>query len=381
MKHFKRLSIISLIAIWGLLPLFSCAQHNQETKDVQEAIKDTIKQTPPEEVIYTVIGVGDIMMGTNYPNAGYLPPNDGRDILKPVAAILADADITFGNHEGTLLNSGGQVKSCKNPDICYAFRSPEHYAGYLVEAGFDMLSIANNHTGDFGAEGRSNTKRTLEKYGLAYAGLVTDPTAIVEKNGKKYGLVAFAPNSGTLSIKDVDNAVRIVKELKEKVDFVIVSFHGGAEGPQYQNVPRKKEIFLGEDRGDVYNFAHSVIDAGADIVFGHGPHVTRAIEVYNNKFIAYSLGNFCTYGRFNIKGESGLAPIIKVYINEKGEFQKAHITPVKLIGRGEPVPDDAKGALKTIQRLSRQDFPESPVTINNDGWVEYLKDAPLNTKE
>lgn len=352
----------------AFLPLVSCAQQAQKETPAEE-ISDTIAQIEVQERLFTIIGVGDIMMGTNYPNTSYLPPHDGKFILKPVAHILQDADITFGNLEGVLLNSGGQVKNCRNPETCYAFRSPEHYAAYLVEAGFDMVSLANNHTGDFGLEGRNTTKRTLEKYGLAYAGLLTDPVAIVEKDGKKYGLAAFAPNTGTVNIRDLDNAARIVKELKEKTDFVIVSFHGGAEGLQHMNVPKKTELYLGEDRGNVHAFAHRVIDAGADIVFGHGPHITRAIEVYKDRFIAYSLGNFCTYGRFNIRGENGIAPIIKVYINDKGEFQKAQITPIKQIGRGEPVPDEAMGALKTIQRLTRQDFPETPIVIQDDGWV------------
>ena len=114
----------------------------------------------------------------------------------------------------------------------------------------------------------------------------------------KYGFAAFAPNNGTVSIHDLDEARRLVSQLDSVSDVVIVSFHGGAEGSKHQHVPRRNEIFYGEDRGNVYDFAHSMIDAGADIVFGHGPHVTRAVDIYKNRFIIYSLGNFCTYGPF-----------------------------------------------------------------------------------
>ena len=75
---------------------------------------------------------------------------------------------------------------------------------------------------------------------------------------------------------------------------------------------KKQKFFYGENRGDVHHFARSVVDAGADIVLGHGPHVTRAVEVYKNKFIAYSLGNFNTYGRFSLTGDKGIAPLLDI---------------------------------------------------------------------
>ena len=116
--------------------------------------------------------------------------------------------------------------------------------------------------------------------------------------------------------------------LADTCDIVIVSFHGGAEGADFQHVPKTNEMFHGENRGDVYNFAHTMIDNGADVVFGHGPHVTRAIEVYKDRFISYSLGNFCTYGRFNLAGPNGLAPIVKINVDTSGRFLSGRIIPV-----------------------------------------------------
>ncbi len=106
-------------------------------------------------------------------------------------------------------------------------------------------------------------------------------------------------------------AEEIVRHLADTCDIVIVSFHGGAEGANYQHVTKDYEMYYTENRGNVYSFAHRMIDAGADVIFGHGPHITRAVEVYNERFIAYSLGNFCTYGRFNLSGPNGIAPVIK----------------------------------------------------------------------
>lgn len=84
----------------------------------------------------TIIGVGDIMMGTNYPE-DRLPPDDGAFLMRDVAHILRDADVTFGNLEGTLLDEGGTPKRCKDPKVCYAFRSPTRYVRNLIDAGFD----------------------------------------------------------------------------------------------------------------------------------------------------------------------------------------------------------------------------------------------------
>ncbi len=318
----------------------------------------------------TVIGVGDMMLGTNYPSKHYLPPNNGKNMLDSVKHILRDADVTFGNLEGTLAGNKGRVKRCRNPKLCYAFRSPSEYASLYKDAGFDLLSIANNHSGDFGAEGRQITMQKLQENEIAYAGLLSCPTTVIERNGVKYGLAAFAPNSGTVNIRNIENAKKIIQGLDSICDIIIVSFHGGAEGRSKQHVTKKTEYFVGENRGNVYAFSHAVIDAGADIVFGHGPHVTRAMELYNNRLICYSLGNFATYHRFSLTAQSGVAPIVKVSINSKGEFVKARITPIKQIGEGIPRIDySKKWATKIIQQLTAQDFPNTSLNISNDGLV------------
>jgi poly-gamma-glutamate capsule biosynthesis protein CapA/YwtB (metallophosphatase superfamily) len=317
----------------------------------------------------TIIGVGDIMMGSNYPNGGSLPPNGGGDLLKEVAPILTSADITMGNLEGVLLDDGGTPKTCRDPKVCYVFRSPVSYVQNLVNAGFDVMSLANNHAGDFGEIGRKSSMKSLEEAGIYHAGQTNQPFTIFEKDGIRYGFTAFAPNSNCQSLNDLLAARKIVSYLDSLTDIVIVSFHGGAEGPQHQHVPRTHEIFYGEDRGDVYNFSHALIDEGADIIFGHGPHVTRAVEVYKNRFIAYSMGNFCTYGGINVSGINGWSPIIKVYTNSKGDFLKAHVTSTYQSPRSPVKIDSQKQVLKRIQQLTKEDFPECAVEIDDLGWV------------
>ncbi len=329
---------------------------------VLPVLKDTI----------TIIGVGDIMMGTNYPGPEYLPPAKVNP-LEHVKAVLEDADLTFGNLEGGLLNSGGNPKNCKNPDLCYLFRSPEYMATYLKDAGFDVVSLANNHAGDFGEPGRNNTMRVLDSIGIHYAGLISCHQTIFELGDIKYGFAAFAPNSGTVSIHDLQQAKSIVAGLDSLSDVVIVSFHGGAEGKDHQHLTREREYYHGEDRGNVYAFSHMLIDAGADIVFGHGPHVTRAIEVYKERFIAYSLGNFCTYARFNLRGPNGIAPIIKVYTNREGQFVKGVIFPIRQSGLGIPVLDPEGAVIREIRELVQTDLPEVKIDIDDNGIINYLK--------
>ncbi len=321
----------------------------------------------------TVIGVGDMMLGSNYPSEAYLPPNKGKDLMAEVNEILKNATVTFGNLEGTVLNSGGAVKKCSNPSICYAFRMSEYLLDNLLTAGFDVVSIANNHVGDFGEEGKKNAVKVLKDKGIYYAGLTSCPTVVFEKSGIKFGLVAFAPNNGTVNINDLPEAIRLVKDLESKVDIVIVSFHGGAEGSGHQRVTRKTETFYGENRGNVYDFAHKMIDAGADIVFGHGPHVTRAMEVYKDRFIAYSLGNFCTYKQFSLSGVSGLAPIVKVFTDKKGKFFKAQLTPIHQVAPGGVAIDTQKRVIEVIRKLTKADFPEVPLKIDNNGLVTVGK--------
>lgn len=339
------------------------------TAQVDSTATDSLTEIKAVKLV-SVIGVGDMMLGTNYPSTAYLPPNGGKDLLTDVVGILRDADLTFGNLEGTILDQGGTVKQCKNPELCYAFRSPESYIQHFSNAGFDLVSLANNHSGDFGPSGRKRTKEVLDEAGIGYAGLAgTDEWVVVERNGTKFGMAAFAPNVGTCDIRQITRAQEIIRQLAEKSDIVIVSFHGGAEGAGHQNVPRQTEYYYGENRGDVYKFAHAMIDAGADIIFGHGPHVTRSMELYKDRIIAYSLGNFCTYGRFNLRGPAGIAPILKVYVDSEGAFVQGEITSVYQQKTHGPKLDPQHQALKKVIELSRADFPDDDLHITPEGLM------------
>lgn len=320
----------------------------------------------------TITGVGDIMLGTAFPSSGFLPPHDNPMLLLGcLADTLADSDITFGNLEGSFLNEGDPAKKCRDTTICYLFRMPERYAAVLSYSGFDFLSLANNHFGDFGYPSRKKTMHLLDSLGIRYGGLLEYPFSFLEKDSLLYGFCAFAPNAGTVSINDIETAEKIVKHLADTCDIVIVSFHGGAEGADYQHVPKTDEMFFTENRGDVHKFAHSMIDAGADVVFGHGPHITRAVEVYNERFIAYSLGNFCTYGRFNLSGPNGIAPIVKLKVDTTGRFLSGRIIPVFQSYPGGVRIDPGKRVIRKIADLTSSDFPDAVIAIDENGLVKY----------
>jgi len=346
------------------------SSENKSTK-VKDNIQNTTLPEPGFSDTITIIGVGDMMLGTKYPSSpNYLPPNgDCSPLLSQVKPFLTDADITFGNCEGVIADDTRTAKACSSTTNCYRFCMPEKFADCFLEAEFDVLSIANNHVGDLGTYGINNTVKVLKSKGFHFAGLTSCPYTTFEKNGVKYGFTAFAPNSGTNLLTDLKNARTIVKHLDTICDIVIVSFHGGAEGVAHQHVTRQSESFLGHNRGNVYEFAHAMIDAGADILFGHGPHVTRAVDVYKNRFIIYSMGNFCTYHRFSLSGPSGLAPIVKLFVNKKGEFYKAKITSVEQYADNGPKIDTQNRALKKIQELTKADFPELNINIQDNGEI------------
>lgn len=325
--------------------------------------------------LINIVAVGDVMIGSNFPNDGFLPANDGKDSFSAVLPYLS-GDVVFGNLEGTILDSGISTKCPpipaevseeeSKPRTCYAFRMPERYAQIIKDAGFNLMSLANNHVGDFGDVGRQKTQEMLQKVGIHYAGLLSKPTTTFSQNGVKYGFVAFAPNIGTVSINDLANAKNLVKKLDKQADIVIVSFHGGAEGSDHVRVPKTTEMYLNENRGNVYEFAHGVIDAGADIVIGHGPHVTRAVELYKDRLIAYSLGNFNTYGAFNVRGLNGIAPLLNVTMTKTGKFVSADVLSIQQDKEKGLQIDPQNQAFDELKRLTKLDFADTPLTFHDN---------------
>ena len=323
----------------------------------------------------SIAAVGDMMIGTDYPE-DHLPDDDGVGFLAGVAPWLWSADVAFGNLEGVLVDGGEPGKKCSNPKACYLFRSPSRYAFHYRAAGFDVLSLANNHARDFGEEGRTATMQALAAAGIYHSGREGD-FASFEVKGLRIAVLAYAVTKNSNMLLDYALSEQTVRDFAATHDIVIVSFHGGAEGSDVTRLPFADEEYYGEPRGDVVRFARMVVDAGADLVIGHGPHVVRAMERYNDRLIAYSLGNFATYYGISVAGIKGIAPILVATLDEEGRFVEGEIISTRQLRPAGPSLDPQGRALKMIRGLSIEDFGNSGLEFHPDGRVTPAERPPV----
>ncbi len=328
------------------------------------AVADAVTPQPQQHL--SIAAVGDIMLGTDYPKSRL--PQDAAELLAPVSPVLQLADVTFGNLEGVLLDSGEATKRCSNTSACYVFRSPSSYASTLASAGFDVMSLANNHARDFGEEGRGASMQALDGAGIHHSGRIGD-VATWQQSGLDMAMVAFAPFGGSHDMLDMVGGRLLIEELAGQNDILMVSIHGGAEGADKTRLPFAMEEFHGEQRGNVVAFAHMAVDAGADLVIGHGPHVPRAMELYQGRLIAYSLGNFATYWGINVRGTNGLAPILLATLDQDGQFIEGRIYSNRQQRPHGPLPDPQHQAARLIRELSLNDFPDSLLLIDEEGHL------------
>jgi poly-gamma-glutamate capsule biosynthesis protein CapA/YwtB (metallophosphatase superfamily) len=333
------------------------------------AAAQSFSSTAPDGATVRIRAVGDMMIGSDFP-AGFLPPDDAKGAFDAVRDWLLDADLTFGNLEGPLCDRGETTK-CKPgaPEgTCYAFRSPSRYAKVYALAGFDVVGTANNHSGDFGEDCRLDTEKHLDAVGIAHSGRPGD-IATLERNGLKIGLIGFHSSAATHSTLDIPKARELVRAVAASHDLVVVAFHGGAEGGKALHVPNGPEKFYGEDRGDLRAFTHAVVDSGADLVLGSGPHVLRGMEVYADRLIAYSLGNFATYGRFNVSGNGGVGAVLDVTLDQQGRFVGGRILSTQQTGEGIVSKDVFERGRDLVRTLSQDDFPATGVRVALDGTI------------
>lgn len=316
----------------------------------------------------TIAAVGDIVPGTNYPEMRL--PTRPEDLFVPTADALRSADLTFGNFESVLTDAETPVKDVRQPQT-FAFRAPPFFAEAFKLVGFDVLNVANNHSFDFGDRGLEDTYRYFNEVGID---LVGDRTTILVRNVNNVNVafLAFSPYAAHNSVNDLDRAREIVQEAGDYADLVVVSMHIGAEGSDAQRVTGETELFFGENRGNPREFARAVIDAGADLVLGHGPHVLRAIEVYKGRAIAYSLGNFIGYGALSNEESAQYSIIFKGELAKDGELLDARLIPLSLAEDGIPRIDPQGGAIEQVRSLTQADFPETPIQIHDDGQISIV---------
>ncbi len=361
------ITFLILLAAFALYGGAACSKADQppSASAAPATPKPSPAPTPADSI--SIMAVGDTMLGSTSQGRG-LPINDGAEMISGLTPLLSSADIAFANLEGAMIDGGTQTKCGPNSKFCYTFGMPTRYGKYLKDAGFDVVSLANNHSSDYGAEGRASTRKVIDNLGLIHAGADTNDSPSLNIKGRKIIFVAFATNPVSLNLIDIETSRRVVADAARKADIVIVSFHGGAEGSAAQHVPYGSETYLGGARGDLRKFTRAVVDAGADLVLGHGPHVVRGMEVYKNRLIVYSLGNFAFY-RFPFAGPTALSLVLETSIGPDGAFLGGRIHPLIQEGQNGPRPDKNGTVINVVRQLSKEDFGATAVNVSTDGTI------------
>ena len=322
---------------------------------------EQVPQQPPTPVPISITATGDIAFGA----APDLPPDDGRGFFSDVQADLA-GDVVLGNLEGTLADSG--VARCAGREGCRPYRVPTRYATRLGDAGFTVVSLANDHAFDFGEPGLRQTVEALSAAGVGHTGRLGQ-VSVQPVGSVDVAIVGFAPTDWSASVTDIAEAKRLVRRAARTADVVVVAMHGGAEGAGAQHVGLGNERYLGRNRGDVVRFAHAVVDAGADLVVGHGPRVLRGMEWYKGRLIAYSLGTLGGYDVVPRGGPLSVGAILRVTLSSDGTFETGRLVATRMVGAGLPALDPAETAHGVVRELSQEDFGDRAVVVSGDGLL------------
>ncbi len=294
--------------------------------------------------------VGDI------PPSGVIPK-----FSNGVESLLNAPTLMVGNLEGALgVNPNTKCPTTDKQPVapCYVFVGTNEYAAKLRAVGFDAMNIANNHTYDAGKTGVLDTKNILTANTLLTIGEIGS-TVTRTIDGVPVALIGFGTNYWTDSLIDLDKVREHIVQIKQEYPIVIVFFHGGAEGETETHVLHAPEYYKGENRGDIYAFAHAAIDAGADLVLGSGPHVVRAVEKYKDRFIAYSAGNFLTTDGLGNKGLLGSGAIFNITLDGNGVLKNVKINSITTETKDAVSLDGANIALSNIISLTQQDIRQA----------------------
>jgi|YNPMSStandDraft_2_1061718.scaffolds.fasta_scaffold00001_99 hypothetical protein len=317
------------------------------------------------EFILSVTSVGDMVFPYDLNNINIF--DELYDYFK--------SDINLGNLEGPITDSSKSTKNISSGKY-FAFKfSPQITPLILKKFNFSGVLISNNHTFDYGEEGFKDTIKYLKEVNIEPIGLKDSYTQIKIKN-KKIAIIGFYTNSRFNDLRDLTFSSSFIKKIKESNDFIIIFFHGGTEGANAKYVYNKTEYFGNENRGNIFAFAHTAIDSGADLVIGSGPHILRGFEIYKNKLIAYSLGNFIPAGGLSVKGELSMSCILESFYDLKtNSFIKAKIIPIDLSTK-YPKIDNTNKVINFLRELTKQiyidNYKKDPdIIIDNDGFIFY----------
>ncbi|KKQ71453.1 MAG: SH3 type 3 domain-containing protein, poly-gamma-glutamate synthesis protein (capsule biosynthesis protein) [Candidatus Peregrinibacteria bacterium GW2011_GWC2_39_14] len=370
-KKFIAVTLITIAVVIGAGVITYKYPKVREKITLQGVLKDEFKEfkearelaSNPEKV--SMIAVGDIMLSRVVDQKMRTNKNYEYPFLR-TAEYLKSADFAFGNLE-TAITPGRPVVTGE-----MSFRADPENASVLKKMNFEIISLANNHTPNFGQKGLKDTFESLDKAGVKFAGAGLNKTAAaapvyIEKNGFKFAFLAYNDldvvpksyfawdtNAGTNPMYE-DEMIKAVKDAKNNADFVIVSMHSGIE---YVPHPSTRQV----------NFAHAAIDAGAEIVIGHHPHVIQDVEKYKGKYILYSLGNFVFDQMWSRETREGLTAKI--------DFTKAGVASINF----EPILIEDYSQPRLFSAADKENLLNSTrfvktnadsVFINQEGYHYY----------
>ena len=266
-------------------------------------------QTPPPDKEIKMIFVGDMMLSRSV-GALMAKTNEYTYPFTAIGEYFKSADLTFGNLENPVSSRGVRVGSI------FSFRADPKTIEGLTFAGFDVVSIANNHMWDYGREAFIDTMAHLTEAGINFVGgghnnEEAHRPVIKYINGTKIAFLAYTEflqnaisgiDSAGITKWDIEQMKKDIAEAQQSNDIVVVSLHWGEEYKTQHN--QKQE-----------NMAKAAIDAGADLIIGHHPHVRQEVEQYKNGWIAYSLGNFVFDQNFSAETVRGL--VLEVTLSDR----------------------------------------------------------------
>ena len=281
---------------------------------------------------------GDVLLSPTTAPVG-LPIQKGLSHLRELTRRV---NIASANLEGPLDNGTLPIKTCLS-EHCHSFGQPLDAAQWMALAGFNALSVNNNHSMDRGTQGRHFTRKTLAENNVAP--IWEEATYFPEQ---RMAMLAFSTNRGPYDARNTQPIVDAIGELSKDWR-VWVHIHAGAEGEHAQRIPCARETYLGEDRGDVVSMGRQMVDAGASVITMHGPHVPRAMELYKNRLIAYSLGNGLTAPGIGIHGNAGLSPWLELSIHDDGQYQSHRVHWFRQDRKHGLVPIEDPGKMPLLQ--------------------------------
>lgn len=308
------LLLIAISLIGAIISLVFWQTQFPNHQRFTEALLIPITPTPtPTPFLQTVLlATGDVMLGRSVRTQTEKSANPLYPFLF-VKDLLQAADITVINLENPLIDP------CPKSDTGMKFCAPAAAAQALAQAGVDAANLANNHAKNYGDAGYQSTFAALRSSGIRP--FDNQQSTIIEKNGVKFGFLGLDLVSST---PDQEKILRQVNNLNAEVDVLVVSVHRGAE---YAAAPAESEKL----------FLYSVIDAGADLIIGHHPHVVQEVEIYKNVPIAYSLGNFVFDQMWSEPTRHGL---IAKFIFHGKQFVEYDLIPIYMENFAQPRPYD-----------------------------------------